>query len=326
MNQFCPTTPNTCDPSSTSGTGVNAGDSANPVSNFSSEAPDVPIFIGHNYPLDPPPLGSIWYANTCAGRITSTISQQDANDRAAQAAITCLPYVTPQPNPDPNPDPNEPPVIFVPTITYQNTAQTCITTCPDGSTFGYVVAAGTVTAFSLAAANAQAMSLACNRNLLARICIGALAVDRSCLDAAFSQTVTFTFQNPLNVLIINGGLPTGLILTNTTSSFTISGTPTETGTFAFTVQVLGPGGNHAEKSFTLSIATIANTSLAAGTVGAAYSQTLTTTGPILGLAHWTVVSGSLPAGLSLNENTGAITGTPTVAGSSTFTVQMEDGF
>lgn len=39
---------------------------------------------------------------------------------------------------------------------------------------------------------------------------------------------------------------------------------------------------------------------------------------------WTVLSGTLPAGLSLTSSTGTISGTPTQSGSSTFTVGVED--
>lgn len=64
--------------------------------------------------------------------------------------------------------------------------------------------------------------------------------------------------------------------------------------------------------------TITSTSpLPDGTVGTAYSQTLTAAGDAT--ITWSVTSGSLPAGLSLSSG-GAITGTPTTAGTSTPTM------
>ena len=39
---------------------------------------------------------------------------------------------------------------------------------------------------------------------------------------------------------------------------------------------------------------------------------------------YAVSNGNLPAGLSINASTGAITGTPTAAGKSTFTVKATD--
>src|SRR5205823_7815501 len=58
-------------------------------------------------------------------------------------------------------------------------------------------------------------------------------------------------------------------------------------------------------------------------VGTAYSQTLAATGGTPPYA-WSVISGSLPAGLTLNATSGAISGTPTTAGTSNFTVQVID--
>lgn len=68
---------------------------------------------------------------------------------------------------------------------------------------------------------------------------------------------------------------------------------------------------------------ITTTSLPNGFVGVAYSQTVQQTGgqaPIV----WTKPSGSLPTSTSLNASTGAITGTPTVAGLYTFTILATD--
>lgn len=68
---------------------------------------------------------------------------------------------------------------------------------------------------------------------------------------------------------------------------------------------------------------INTTSLPAGIVNAAYTASLQSAGGN-GAVTWSVVSGSLPAGITLDTTTGALTGTPTAAGNSSFTVQVTD--
>lgn len=60
----------------------------------------------------------------------------------------------------------------------------------------------------------------------------------------------------------------------------------------------------------------ADTTLAAAQMGVAYSDGVSATGA----TSYAIASGSLPAGLSLNTSTGAITGTPTSIGVSNFTI------
>src|ERR1700728_427900 len=68
--------------------------------------------------------------------------------------------------------------------------------------------------------------------------------------------------------------------------------------------------------------TVTTTTLAQGTVNTTFTAPLSATGGS-GTYTWSVSSGNLPTGLTLSS-AGAITGTPTTAGLSSFTVQAED--
>ncbi|HEY8869402.1 MAG TPA: Ig domain-containing protein [Candidatus Limnocylindrales bacterium] len=69
---------------------------------------------------------------------------------------------------------------------------------------------------------------------------------------------------------------------------------------------------------------VSTTSLPAGTVNHAYSANLTASGGT-GTYSWSITTGTLPSGLSVNATTGAITGTPTTTGTSSFTATVNDG-
>jgi len=68
---------------------------------------------------------------------------------------------------------------------------------------------------------------------------------------------------------------------------------------------------------------ITTSSLAAGTVDTGYAQTVAGSGGTTPY-DWAISSGSLPAGLQLDSTTGEISGVPTTAGTSTFTVRLTD--
>ena len=133
--------------------------------------------------------------------------------------------------------------------------------------------------------------------------------------------VTSTFA------VTTGALPPGLALG---TSGTITGTPTTPGVYAFTVTA-----TNGTRTATASVSyTVEN----AATLGLTYptpqtfapnvaiaTQTPTVSNATTGVSTtYTVTSGSLPTGLVLNAN-GTITGTPTVAGTFTFTVTATNG-
>jgi hypothetical protein len=73
--------------------------------------------------------------------------------------------------------------------------------------------------------------------------------------------------------------------------------------------------------------TITPSSLADGTENSAYSETLSAIGGA-GSYAWSLLSGSLPTGLTLGTSTNStttISGTPTSSGASTFTIQVANG-
>ena len=128
-----------------------------------------------------------------------------------------------------------------------------------------------------------------------------------------------------NWAITAGALPNGLSLNATTGA--ITGSPTVANTFTFTVRVTDSVGFTASQSLTITVnptLTVSTTSLPNGTAGTAYSQTLAATGGTGTYTTWALASGTLPLGLTLNTSTGVITGTPTIATTSTFTVTVKD--
>jgi large repetitive protein len=130
---------------------------------------------------------------------------------------------------------------------------------------------------------------------------------------------------PYHWSVLTGSLPTGLTLED---SGLIHGTPTAQGAFQFTVQVKDFAGGMSTKALTLSIvqplSILTVTSLPGGSLNQPYSRTLSTVGGTPPVTAWTIISGSLPVGLSLNHSTGEVSGTPTVLGLSSFTVQATD--
>ena len=149
------------------------------------------------------------------------------------------------------------------------------------------------------------------------------------INAAYSATLAASGgTTPYTWSLAAGALPKGLSLS---SAGSISGTPTASGTFTFSAEVTDSSApvQTAQMTYSLTISAAATTplsittaSLASGKVGTAYGATLGATGGTTPY-KWSITSGTLNTGLSLSGS-GAISGTPTVAGTSSFTVQVTD--
>ncbi|MFL6024763.1 MAG: putative Ig domain-containing protein, partial [Marmoricola sp.] len=132
-------------------------------------------------------------------------------------------------------------------------------------------------------------------------------------ETAYSKTLTKT-GDAGTWAVTGGSLPPGLSLNSSTG--VVSGTPTTGGTYSFTV-TFSQTGNLLSDSQPLSIKIlvkpkITTTSLPAATAYVSYSQQLAVTGQA---GTWSVSSGTLPTGITLNSSTGVLSGKPTVAGS-----------
>ena len=149
-------------------------------------------------------------------------------------------------------------------------------------------------------------------------------------NVAYSQTLSATGgTSPYKWSLSSGALPAGLSLS---TSGTVSGTPTATGTASFTVKVTDAANASATQNLSVTIAAGSSTSTSSpkvntttlpnGTTNVSYSQTLSATGGTSPYT-WSLGSGALPAGLSLSTS-GKISGTPTASGTTSFTVNVKD--
>ena len=169
-----------------------------------------------------------------------------------------------------------------------------------------------------AAPTTQPLTLACAADA------GQVGAPYASALVAGGGTPTYTYS------ITSGALPDGLTLDPVTGA--ITGTPTTDGTVLYTAQVVDstpgtPLTATVDCSITiapsapppLTLACAADT----GQVGVPYASALVAGG---GTPTYTysITSGALPDGLTLNPATGEISGTPTTAGSFAYTAQVDD--
>ena len=137
-------------------------------------------------------------------------------------------------------------------------------------------------------------------------------------------------NKPPSFKVVDGRLPRGTKLFDFAgSSGLINGVPTTAGSFTFTVQVKDETRATDTETFTVEILppeapTVTTEALSGGTVGEFYCcGNLFASGGVQPYT-WSVVAGTLPPGLELPKGENTIAGTPTTAGTFTFTVRVTD--
>jgi len=297
-----------------------------PIRNITAEAPDVDVFIGFRDFRWNPPLGTTYFQLACKGICFSEVSQEEANLCALQAAQDCTFGNPPPPGPPSPPTPpngndgqNNTPNNNPPIPRFTNTVQTCDALCPDGSIFTQTVAAGTITELSQALADEKAHSLACRLAQNNLFCISAIAPPACIGDSYFG----FFLANSGTDLIwsIDGDLPPGLTFDPVAA--TLNGTPTVGGSYMFIVEVTDSLGRSQSKVVTICIMEIVTAAaLPQGALGQAYAEPLVQQPATVSSEVWTLVSGSLPTGITLAAN-GALSGVPADLGDFAFTLKVD---
>lgn len=140
----------------------------------------------------------------------------------------------------------------------------------------------------------------------------------------FTQTIVASGGvGPYEYQVTAGNLPAGLYLNPLTGE--LAGVPLTGGSYSFTITAFDANfcAGSQTYSFSCPLITLSPTLLPGATQGQGYSQTVTATG---GTApyQYTITSGFLPTGMTLNTATGQISGSPSVTGTFFFVVTATD--
>jgi len=169
----------------------------------------------------------------------------------------------------------------------------------------------------------------CGVQLCPIITVNPATLPNGTVGTGYNQIVSASGGTPPYAFAVSSGaLPTGLTLNSSTGA--ITGTPTAAGTFTFTITATDATGCSGSRLYTITIAstgcpaiTLSPMTLPAATAQVFYSQSVTASGGSAPYAY-TVSSGALPAGLTLNPATGLISGTPLQGGLFNFTIRATD--
>ncbi|HEV8042530.1 MAG TPA: Ig domain-containing protein, partial [Bryobacteraceae bacterium] len=146
----------------------------------------------------------------------------------------------------------------------------------------------------------------------------------TCSSYSQSFTVSDAPPPPYNWSFDDSAPPPGLNINATTG--VLSGTPTSSGPFSFTVEAFSASANvFATQTFSLTVSSLCflAATLPNGDLNSFYRESLVVTGGTAPFT-WSIKAGGLPTGVSIDPKSGLLSGTPTVAGPFNFTVQVVD--
>jgi len=263
------------------------------------------------------------------------------------------PMPTPTPAPPPKPTPPPQPALQITTASLQQatvgTPYSAALVASGGSGYSWSVSGGSLpNGLTLGAGGALTGTPASSGTypFTVKVTSGARSTTRQLtlvviekLTASAPPDQTWEVGRPLRISIsaaggspgyrwsLDGTLPekTGFIGNQGSTSY-LQGVPAEPGTFPVTLTVMDAAGRSARVTVTLTVAPklqIMTFDTGRARRGRPYYLTLSSTGGV-GPISWTLASGSLPRGLTLDGASGVISGKPRVRGRFSFALGLTD--
>jgi hypothetical protein len=145
-------------------------------------------------------------------------------------------------------------------------------------------------------------------------------------DVSFNQQLNAGGgRAPYTWAVTGGSLPSGLSLGAGTGM--ISGTPTSSGNFSFTITATDADLQTASKSYSITVAapplSVASIPALETLMGLSFNYQLNASGGTAPYT-WSATAGALPPGINLNASSGLLSGTATAGGLFIFTVTVRD--
>lgn len=256
-----------------------------PLANLTAEGPDAPKYLAIHVTKPSSLIGGEFTSQDCNLNWVFSTESQEAADLAA-AAVVCPPN------------------------SYTSEAKNGTYACPDGNVFTTLLPSGSVVADSQGHADALAQSKADHNAEDQKLCCSLPAT--MCFGSDFAADLLISGGTPpYNVALLSGALPTGVTLN---PDGTVIGNLAATGVFAWVFRITDASGSggYLDWAGSLRVIGIANVPNFYACHGSPFSDVFVLDGAN-GQVLWSVISGSLPVGLTLEATTGVFSGTPTEA-------------